>query len=138
MKFRDAYITGFKTVNLDDERLLGALTIVEMPDKNKTTYKVAYKKDALSVIENVVFAHDAEKKWIQSHPVVLYESYLLQHIIAHLNQELNDGKHWLFSIDALSRTGVNLKEGLHISLLCDDDIVYLFKMYVRTQLVKSF
>lgn len=124
---RDAYITGFKTVNLDYERLLSALTIVRTADAGKATYKIAYKKDALSVIENVVFAHDAEKKWIQSHPVVLYESYLLQHIIAHLNQELNDGEYRLFSADALSKTGVDLKNGLHISLLCDDDIVYLFK-----------
>lgn len=124
---RDAYITGFKTVNLDYERLLNALTIARAADNGKTVYKIAYKKDALSVIENVVFAHDAEKKWIQSHPVVLYESYLLQHIIAHLNQELNDEKHRLFSSDALCKTGVDLKKGIHISLLCDDDIVYLFK-----------
>ena len=138
---RDAYITGFKTVDLDYERLLNALTIVnereiEESKKNseknsrknsESSYIIAYKKDALSVIENVVFAHDAEKKWIQSHPVVLYESYLLQHIISYLNQALDDGEHRLFSINALSKEGVNLKQGVHISLLCDDDIVYLFK-----------
>ena len=124
---RDAYITGFKTVNLDYERLLGALTIVEVSKEGENTFTIAYQKDALSVIENVVFAHDAEKKWIQSHPVVLYESYLLQHIITHLNQQLNDGCHKLFSVDALSKKGINLKNNLHISLLCDDDIVYLFK-----------
>lgn len=130
---RDAYITGFKTVDLDYERLLNALTIVneeeieESKKNSEGSYIIAYKKDALSVIENVVFAHDAEKKWIQSHPIVLYESYLLQHIISYLSQVLDDGEHRLFSIDALSKEGVNLKQGVHISLLCDDDIVYLFK-----------
>lgn len=57
----------------------------------------------------------------------MYESYLLQHIIAHLNQELNDREYQLFSADALSKTGIDLKNGLYISLLYDDDIVYLFK-----------
>lgn len=64
---RDAYITGFKTVDLDYERLLNALTIVnereieeskENSEKNsrknsESSYIIAYKKDALSVIENV-------------------------------------------------------------------------------------
>ena len=120
---RDAYITGFETVNIDYERLLKAITIVESDGH----YKIAYRKNALSIIENVVYAHDAEKKWIQNHPVVLYECYLIQHIIAHLNDSMNEGENKLFSVAALSREGVDLKGGIHISLLCDDDIVYLFK-----------
>lgn len=141
---RDAYITGFKTVDLDYERLLNSLTIVnekEIDDSKNTlqdAYIIAYKKDALSVIENVVFAHDAEKKWIQSHPIVLYESYLLQYIITHLNQTLNNGEQRLFSINALSKSGVDLKQGVHISLLCDDDIVYLFKNVCPDTLSEEF
>lgn len=77
---RDAYITGFDTVSIDYERLLGALTIV----KTDSGYELAYYKNAISVIENVVYAHDAERKWIQSHPIVIYETYILQHIIGHL------------------------------------------------------
>lgn len=120
---RDAYITGFETVNIDYERLLQALTIVLYENE----YKVAYRKNALSIIENVVYAHDAEKKWIQNHPVVLYECYLVQHIITHLNEMMNEGENKLFSVQALSMGGVELKNNIHISLLCDDDIVYLFK-----------
>ena len=131
---RDAYITGFESVNIDYVRLLGALTIVE--DDNQ--YKVAYRKDALSIIENVVYAHDAEKKWIQNHPVVLYESYLIQHIIAHLNKKMNDGECKLFSADALSKHGIVLKSGIKITLMCDDDIVYLFKNVYPDEISKEF
>lgn len=122
---RDAYITGFETVNIDYVRLLSALTIVQDPNDN--IYKIAYKKDAISIIENVVYAHDAEKKWIQNHPVVLYECYLIRHIIQHLNEKLNKDNKRLFSPETLSREGVTFEEGIHISLMCDDDIVYLFK-----------
>lgn len=43
---RDAYITGFDTVNIDYERLIGSLTITGAEGK----YKIAYKKNAISVI----------------------------------------------------------------------------------------
>ena len=131
---RDAYITGFETVNLDYVRLLRALTIVY----DKEEYKVAYKKDALSIIENVVYAHDAEKKWIQNHPVVLYECYIIQHIISRLNEQLNDGENKLFSPKALSREGITLKEQVHVSLLCDDDVVYLFKNKFSDEISEEF
>lgn len=63
---RDAYVTGFDTVNIDFERLLSSLTI--SMNENKGKYEIAYYKNAVSVIENVVYAHDAERKWIQTHP----------------------------------------------------------------------
>lgn len=43
-------------------------------------------KNAISVIKNAVYPHDAERKWIQAHPVVLYEAYILQHIISCLSE----------------------------------------------------
>ena len=94
---RDAYITGFETVNIDYRRLLNALTVVCHNNK----FEIAYKKDALSIIENVVYAHDAEKKWIQNHPVVLYEAYIIKHIIMNLNEKLNTENKRLFSEEAL-------------------------------------
>lgn len=59
---RDAYITGFNTVSLDYIRLLQAITI----QGDGIKWQIAYYKDAISVIENVVYAHDAERKWIQN------------------------------------------------------------------------
>lgn len=120
---RDAYITGFNTVNIDFERLLNAITYVN-EDENIV---LAYYKDAVSVIENVVYAHDAERKWIQNHPIVLYEGYILQHIFKHLSDNLDDCEHKLFSYESLTWEGHNLKNDEKVSLLCDDDVIYLMK-----------
>ena len=131
---RDAYITGFETVNIDYMRLLQALTVVSW----KGRYQTAYYKDALSVIENAVYAHDAEKKWIQNHPVVLYECYLLKHIITCLNEKLNHKNRKLFSAEAMSSEGIVLKNRVQVSLLCDDDIIYLFKNMLDDDISKEF
>ena len=130
---RDAYLTGFDTVNIDFERLLSSLTI----SKDKGKYKIAYYKNAISVIENVVYAHDAERKWIQTHPVVLYEAYILQHIIGYLSEKIDDDKK-LFSLESLSKKGQQFKNGISISLLCDDDIIYLMKNPFYCQLCEEF
>lgn len=74
---RDAYITGFDTVSIDYVRLLQSIKL----RKEEKNYHIVYTKSAISVIENVVYAHDAERKWIQNHPVVQYEAYLLQSAI---------------------------------------------------------
>lgn len=131
---RDAYITGFDTVNIDFERLLSSLTI----SKDGGKYKIAYYKNAISVIENVVYAHDAERKWIQTHPVVLYEAYILQHIISYLSEKFDDEDKKLFSLESLSKKGQYFENGLFISLLCDDDIIYLMKNCFHSELCEEF
>ena len=72
---RDAYITGFKTVNLDYERLLSALTIVRAADAGKATHKIAYKKDALSVIE-VSAKYSCGFPEPQVLPIIVVDRYL--------------------------------------------------------------
>ena len=118
---RDAYITGFDTISIDYERLLTSINIKKIKDK----YEVIFMKGAISVIENVVYAHDAERKWIQNHPIVQYEGYLLRNIIGALNSKYA-GKH-LFSYPALTRKGLKLSKNYSVSLLCDADIVFLLK-----------
>ena len=54
-------------------------------------------KGAVSVIENVVYAHDSERKWIQNHPVILYEAYILQHLMELLKAKLDAKEKQLFS-----------------------------------------
>ncbi len=127
---RDAYTSGFETVNIDYTRLLHALTIV-IKDGH---YITAYKKGAVSIIENVVYAYDGEKKWIQNHPVVLYETYILSHVLENLCNSLdvieveNGNKtRKLFSEESLSMTGQLLNNDIKVSLMCDDDIIYLSK-----------
>ena len=121
---RDAYFTGFETVNIDYSRLLTSLTIVI----DSEVASLGYNKNAISVIENVVYAHDAERKWIQTHPTVLYDMYIVQHVINNLNKKISENSEKkLFSLESLSLEGNKLTENLEISLLCDDDIVYLLK-----------
>lgn len=131
---RDAYITGFDTVSIDYERLLGALTIVKMDDG----YELAYYKNAISVIENVVYAHDAERKWIQSHPTIIYETYILQHIIGHLCTKINELGKTLFCLESLLDEGQEFKENVKVSLMSDDDIIYLMKNVFPNELSAEY
>lgn len=131
---RDAYITGFDTVNIDFERLLKSLTVI----KENGIYEIAYYKNAISVIENVVYAHDSERKWIQSHPIILYESYILEHIFTHLSDSMNKDDRKLFSLETLNEKGISFGENLHIKLLCDDDIMYLMKNVYSNEISEEF
>lgn len=131
---RDAYITGFSNVNIDYVRLLRSITVVGHDD----LYEIAYRRGAISVLENVVYAHDAERKWIQNHPVVLYETYILENIIASLNSKFTSHNAQLFSRQSLSCEGHTVKfmnssedresvRDVMIRLLSDDDVVHLIK-----------
>lgn len=131
---RDAYTSGFETVNIDYTRLLNALTIVI----DNGHYVTAYKKDAVSIIENVVYAHDAEKKWIHNHPIVLYETYILSHILEYLKSKLDTTNKKLFSEKSLSIEGQAMQGGKKVSLLCDDDIIYLSKNIYSDEISKEF
>ena len=118
---RDAYITGFDTVSIDYERLLQSIRFRKEGD----TYQIVYTKDAISVIENVVYAHDAERKWIQNHPIVQYEAYLLQSAMGILRDKYEQVN--LFSYEALTEKGIKISEDYRVSLLCDADITFLIK-----------
>lgn len=127
---RDAYMTGFESINIDYIRLLKALQIFKTDDDEAF---LVYSKNAISVIENVVYARDLEKKWIQLHPAVLYDMYLVQNSIKKLNKDVNikeedeTNSKTLFSYNALTETGVKLKDDTFVHFLCDDDIVFLLK-----------
>ncbi len=132
---RDAFNTGFDTVNIDYQRLLTSLTII-INDENK--FELAYYKSAVSVIENVVYAHDAERKWIQNHPIITYETYILERIISYLNNQLNYNEKKLFSLKTLSKDGEIFENELRIRLLCDDDIIFLLKNVYTNELCEEF
>lgn len=126
---RDSYMTGFDSISIDYVRLLNSVCI-HFEDESAT---IGYNKNAISVIENVVYARDIEKKWIQLHPSVLYEMYLLEKSLVCLFKDVNiidkEGvvSKSLFSYEALIEKGVSLQKDVYINYLCDDDIVYLLK-----------
>ena len=137
---RDAYMTGFESISIDYVRLLNSICI-HVDGENAS---LVYNKNAISVIENVVYARDIEKKWIQLHPSVLYEMYLIEKSLVCLFKDVNirDENGFiaksLFSYDALIDNGVNLQKDIHIKFLCDDDIVYLLKNKFKNEFFSEY
>lgn len=120
---RDAQTIGFESISIDYVRLLRSARIVW---KNRRPY-FAFHKAALSVLENVIYARDLEKKWIQSHPVIAYEQFLVKHMTEVVNDYVFEKGGRLFSKESLTRKGLELEDGRRIRLMSDDDIVYLAK-----------
>lgn len=113
---RDSATIGFQNVQIDYSRLLKGLRIVLLKDQ----YHVGYHKSALSVIESAVYAHDAEKKWVQSHPSILYEMEILKSAMDKLSTifRTETDKNPIFCYNALTEAGKVLSRS--ISLLPKD------------------
>ena len=131
---RDASTMGYQSVSVDYNRLLAGLELVLIDDYNFT---VGFHKNAISVIENAVYAHDNEKKWVQNHPAIIYDSYLLQQSIIHIENKIKSdypqSQSSLISYDSLTDQGSHFHAGemdvdkMHIRFLCDADIIFLMK-----------
>ena len=125
---RDAITTGFKTVTIDYQRLLGGVRIRFIDGK----CEVVFTKRSVSVLENVVFAHDAERKWVQNHPVIAYEMKMLKEAFAAVNAKFaaNLPGKTIFCEAALTGKGVKpatCHKSVTVKYLCDDDVVFLMK-----------
>lgn len=131
---RDSYATGFNTMVLDVDRLFSGYIISEFTDSSSATKRVpAYKRGSLSVIENVTFANDLERHWIQNNPTILYDVKLIQlaiecydkYMLRQYGTELGGDKS-IFTKTAISSLGY-IEKGIKLSLLSDDDIVCFLK-----------
>lgn len=124
---RDADTMGYQTVSIDYERLLKGLVIIK---KDEYNFAVGFHKNAISIIENAVYAHDSEKKWIQGHPCILYDNFLIQNAIISIEDRIkadySDATSTLFSYDSLTNSGSKF-ENLKIRYLADEDVLYLMK-----------
>ena len=128
---RDAFVMGYNSISIDYKRLIDSVMISEDSEGH---LNLAYNKSALSIIENVIYAHDSEKKWIQNHPVIIYEIFLVQQIIKNVADFYKQKtEKELFSFESLlpseSDNSISLNNVIFpsVSLLCDDDIIYLAK-----------
>lgn len=128
---RDNYMTGYENTGIDTERLIKAISIVEQGN-----YCVlVYKKNALSVIENVVRANDSSRRWVQNHPVILYDTYITQKCVSETFKILQDEKgnennkifEKFFSIDSLTLEGNEWANGEYVFLASDLDVISLVK-----------
>lgn len=128
---RDTYMTGYKNTGIDVERLINSFTVVV---EDKQWCRRAYKKNAFSVIENVIAASDSSRRWVQNHPIVLYDSYLTQKCIGETFRILQAEKgetgslfEKFFSVQSLTEEGVDWIDGERIYLLSDVDTVAAIK-----------
>lgn len=119
---RDSYMSGFESVAIDYQRLFNNVYI----RKNGENYNIVYGKAALSVFENLVFSHDLERKWIQSHPAVLYESFLLKRIMEEIIlQNFKEKKY--FPKEMLGNDGIKIDNVGCIKFASDADVLFLMK-----------
>lgn len=120
---RDSFVVGYDSVVIDYRRLLSGLRIV---DENGR-YERCFYRSSLSVLQNVIYARDLEKQWIQAHPVILYEQDLVRRLITEVNEAARREHVDLFSADALTQEGVSLPPVGRVRLMSDDDFVFLAK-----------
>lgn len=134
---RDSFVSGYDSVQIDYERLLSGITVLP-PEGRLVQYRLAYNKTALGILENVIYARDFEREWVQAHPVIMYEAFLLQHAMRQAQKHVATRGARLFSKEALTEKGVSfsdsideLNENRSIRLLSDDDLYYLTKNEVK-------
>lgn len=111
---RDAFMTGFKNVSVDIVRLSKSVTAIKNGDG---CIYPAFRKNSISVIDNVFRAKKEHSNWVLSHPTVLYESELLKRAVYDLwgSDEIEK----IFSIESLGRT----KNQNDYFLFSDSDII---------------
>lgn len=142
---RDAYVTGYKSMVIDVDRLLSGYTLsTYISEDNKPKQVAVYKKSALSVVENVAYANDLERRWIQSNPTVLYDCKLIEIAIKRYNQfmmseytALNDYKN-VFNKYSISKEGYPSEAGVRLRLLSDDDIIEYLKNHDRSEISTQY
>lgn len=121
---RDSYVSGYQNVSIDYIRLLRGLVIINA----EGVLRLGFHKNALSIIENVIFAHDSERKWIQNHPAIQYENFLLNYSIKKVKQYFEySGGYKLFCYEALNEGNSGYPEEFRITFFADEDILYFVK-----------
>lgn len=144
---RDTQMSGYDNIVIDTERLLDNVCIVSKDN----IYYPAFKKGALSVVNNVILAKNAQAKWIVNHPVVLYEAYILRRAIGEALKNLKISKidsetknltldeliYLVFSSSSLSKNGNCYSTGT-FSLLSDIEILNIMKNSITNSYVSEY
>ena len=141
---RDTQMSGYDNIVLDTERLLDSICVV----CKDNVYYPAFKKSALSVINNVIIAKNSQAKWIVNHPIVIYESYILRRAIGETLKNIkisvderefssDDLIKFVFSSKSLSKEGNWHSSGV-FNLLSDVEILTLMKQQMSTPSVSEY
>lgn len=142
---RDSYVTGYSSMVIDVDRLLTGYTISSyISENNKPSMVAAYKKSVLSVIENVAYANDLERRWIQCNPTVLYDCKLIEIAIKQYNNYMKEKYGSLkkyrnvFNVLAISTEGFPKEDNINVRLLSDDDIIVFLKNECHNEISKQY
>ncbi|MBR5020218.1 MAG: HD domain-containing protein [Oscillospiraceae bacterium] len=116
---RDTVMSGFSNAILDLDTLAASVTAVRLPDGWLIP---AYRDSALRVFDLMFQAKLSHDAWVIASPAGPYDAGLTEHCIRRLNDLIDpDYTKTIFSVDALGRSGVELK-GRHYRLLSDVDV----------------
>lgn len=126
---RDSQVSGFDNVEIDTQRLLNSLVFAVHEDtEGRQRLCLAFRKTALSVIQNVVMSRNSLYTWIYSHHKVKYEGYLIHEAVRLIakKQEESFGKKdsKLFISELFSVNNIIDR------LFCDDTIWNLFMHHI--------
>ncbi len=127
---RDTWASGVDNVSIDVRRLLSALELVVAP---VGWLDVAFRKSALSVLQNVIDGRNYLFRWIYSHHTVCYYNLLLRRAVELLDKVLSPPGAKEAFLDAISskdafQTPVTVGP-CRVFLPCDDDIYCLLKSH---------
>nr|WP_304358558.1 HD domain-containing protein [Clostridium paraputrificum] len=123
---RDTQMSGFFNVPIDIERLTRSVTAMTI---DTGWIYPAFRKNALSVIDNVFRAKSEQGLWMVSHPIVTYDSRLREICIKSLNKYINEEYITnVFSLESLSSEGIEFNNKKY-RLLNDSDISSDLKIY---------
>lgn len=130
---RDVWASGYSTSSIDLHRLINGLSI----DRNESHYYVSFANSVLNEIESLMAIKEFQSHNVFCHRIIAYEQYLLVHaaelMAAHLfdvdEKEGTAKLKEIIHLESISYEGRDLKSSLvtHISLLSDDDLIYLMK-----------
>lgn len=110
---RDTWASGVQNSSVDIKRLLSSLSIL----KSGSNYKLSFRSNALSVLQNAVEARNFLYRWIYTHHKVLYEVYLLEKAV---EKAVNDK---CFKEDFFKLSSFQSPQGM----LSDGDIICILK-----------
>lgn len=129
---RDSNISGYDNVKIDIYRLLRALVVcLYKNSENEECLTLAFGKNAISVVENVILSRNSLYTWIYAHHKIKYETYLIQEAIkkiadSKIDEEKMEFFQKYFSMDAVLN-----------DLICDADIWCLLKQERKDELINQ-
>lgn len=136
---RDIQMTGLNGIDIDYQRLLSSVCVIN----DKDAY-FGFTKHALSTLQNVILSHDLERKWVQNHPVITYDAFLIKemmsivfdHYLELPNYNTNIDDNAILNIKSFQNDGVNItKDATEFKLryASDGDFLFLAKQFDVTK-----